>query len=91
MLDGVAFDIQQSTSLAQSFSNGQASGANTQIQRILDAVQGKDGGQGQSQQEGATEAKVAANGQGASALSGPFLTPAKEDLVEAERELLQQV
>ena len=88
-LDGVAVDLQQSASLAQSLSSHQARQANTQIQAVLKRLQGSDGGE--AHQEGTSEAQPAANGQGQSVLSGPFLTPAKEDLVESERELLQQV
>lgn len=88
-LDGVAVDLQQSPSLAQSLSSHQASQTITQIQAVLKKLQGSDGPE--AQQESAAEGQPAANGQGQSVLSGPFLTPAKEDLVESERELLQQV
>lgn len=58
-----------------------------QIQGILSAVQ--DSIQGNLRHDRQREA--GADGAGQSALSGPFLTPAKEDLVEAERQLLQEV
>lgn len=61
-----------------------------QIQSILSAVQDSISGN-LHQDDGNQEDGTAADSEGLSALSRPFLTPAKEDLVEAERKLLEQV
>ena len=60
-----------------------------QIQDILSAMD--DSIEGKAHAGGQVTAEPADDGRGQSALSGPFLSPAKEDLVEEERQLLEQV
>ena len=92
-LDGVALTPAQLPATAQSFANSRATSADAQVQAILSAVLA-------SPHVDEQDSSSTQNGAGShpsdhrlkkSALGTQFLSPAKEDLVEAERQLLQQV
>ena len=88
-LDGVALTPAQIPAIAQSFANSQATSADAQVQAILSAVLASPEVAAQKDSS-VTEAKSTANGHREGGTK-QLLSPAKEDLVEAERQLLQQV
>lgn len=92
-LDGIACSSTQLASISQSFGNSQAETADAQVQAILNAVLGSP--EVSPQQDSSDHAASAGgphdNGHKKPGLGKQFLSPAKEDLVEAERQLLQQV
>ncbi len=91
-LDGIALTPTQLPTIAQSFGSSQASSADAQVQAILDAILASPEVSHQdSNADGTADSLPADNGDKKSALGKQLLSPAKEDLVEAERQLLQQV
>lgn len=93
-LDGVALSPTQLASVSQSFGRSQDTSVDAQVQAILNAVLASpDAGSQQDTGDHAdsTASQPGDNGHTKRSLVKQYLTPAKEELVEAERQLLQQV
>jgi len=92
-LDGIACSSSQLSSISQSFGNSQAESADAQVQAILNAVLASPevSTQQDSSDHATSDGRPHDNGHKKPGLGKQFLSPAKEDLVEAERQLLQQV
>ena len=84
-LDGIALTSAQLPSVAQSFASSNASSADAQVQAILSAVLS-------SPQDRKTPGQESSHSDNGHKKPGKqLLSAAKEDLVEAERQLLQQL
>ncbi|DBB09704.1 TPA: hypothetical protein ACH3X3_001344 [Trebouxia sp. C0006] len=92
-LDGIACSSTQLSSISESFGNSRAESADAQVQAILNAVLASPEASPQqdSSDQATSDGRPHDNGHKKPGLGKQFLSPAKEDLVEAERQLLQQV
>ena len=87
-LDGIALPAAQLSTVAQSFGKSQTTSTRAQVQAILEAVLASPE---VTHKERSIDQKAAGNGQVKPGLSKQLLSAAKEELVEAERQLLQQL